>query len=159
MELRPGDVVVHPQHGTATVVEMEERTVGGTKRRYVVLRHSDDDLLLRIPIESAEELGLRDTAGADQAERVLASLGEPPVDLSSAWQKRRAENERRIRSGDLRELAEVVRDLHVWIAGRDAPATDRRMLEEARTRMVNELADALGREASEVEAMIADRLP
>lgn len=159
MDLQPGDIVVHPQHGTATVVEMEDRTVGGTRRTYVVLRHSDDDLLLRIPIESAEELGLRATAGTELAQEVLDSLAEAPTDLSSAWQERRSENERRIRSGDLRELAEVVRDLHVWVHGREAPATDRRMLEEARTRMVNELSDALDRDSSEVESMIDERLP
>lgn len=158
MDFSPGDVVVHPQHGTATVIDVEERTVGGTTRRYVVLRHADEDLVLRVPIESLEDLGVRATAGQDQVDAILATLAAPPEELSESWQKRRARNQRRIRSGDACEVAEVVRDLAAWSRDRDLLTADQRMLDEARTRTVNELADALGRDADEVETLVDEQL-
>lgn len=159
MEFSPGDIVIHPQHGTATVVDVESRTVAGTTRQYVVLRHADDDLVLRVPLESLEDLGVRAAAGEKQAERILATLEEPPQDLSTNWQKRRPFNDERIRSGDATQAAAVVRDLLAWGEQRDdMPSADRRTLEEARTRLVNELAEALDREPEEVEALIDERL-
>jgi CarD family transcriptional regulator len=158
VDLEPGDVVVHPQHGTATVVDVEDREVGGVSRRYVVLRSVEDDLTLRVPLDQLDQLGVRDTAGRSEAQRILRVLSEPPAALSASWQNRRAFNRSRIRSGDPGDIAAVVRDLHAWIEERDAPAADRRMLEEARERMVNELADSLGVPAEDVEAMIASRL-
>lgn len=158
MDLAPGDIVVHPQHGTATVVEVEDREVGGTSRRYVVLQHADADLILRIPLDQLDQLGVRDTAGRPEAERILRVLSAPAGELSASWQDRRAYNRRRIRSGDLEEVAAVVRDLHTWTEERDAPAADRRMLEEARERMANELADSLGLPVDEVEEMITAQL-
>jgi CarD family transcriptional regulator len=158
VDFSPGDVVVHPQHGTATVVDVEERTVAGTTRRYVVLRHADDDLVLRVPLESLEDLGVRATAGEDQVKRILDTLAATPEELSDSWQKRRALNERRIRSGDARQCAAVVRDLTAWGRGRELLTEDRRMLDDARRRTVNELADALGREPQEVEALVDEQL-
>jgi CarD family transcriptional regulator len=158
VDLKPGEVVVHPQHGTATVVDVEKRTVAGVERQYVVLRHVDDDLVLRVPIESLEDLGVRATVSKKQGRKILETLSAPPVNLSRSWQKRRADNLERIRSGDPQQVAAVVRDLWAYGAEHELPAADRRMFDEARTRTINELAQALGRNPDEVVELVDDAL-
>jgi CarD family transcriptional regulator len=152
--LRIGQCVVHPQHGTAILVDIEQRTLGGQERTFAVLEREGEDLVLRIPVDALDEIGVRTTVEEDRAEEVLARLGAEPVALSRSWQKRRSRNERLIRTGRLIDAAEVVRDLSAYEAEYDLPSADRHMYEEARARLVNELAVVLSRETEEIEELV-----
>lgn len=152
--LEIGQCVIHPQHGPATLIELETRILRGEEMTFAVLERDGEDLVLKVPIDALEDIGVRDTVGEERAEEVLEILAQEPVELSRSWQKRRSRNERRIRSGRLSGAAEVVRDLLAYEAKYDLPSTDRHMYEEARSRLVNELAVALDEQPDEVEQLV-----
>lgn len=158
MEFREGQVVIHPQHGTATVIDIEERTVAGTARRYVVLRRVQDDLELRVPLDTVDDIGIRAVMHADDVGDILDVLKQQPEELSRSWHKRRSHNEDRMRSGDPTEVAAVVRDLVAYDREHGMPPTDRRMYDEARERVVRELALAMGEDEDAIAARVDDAL-
>ncbi len=158
MEFREGQVVIHPQHGTATVIDIEERTVAGTERRYVVLRRVQDDLELRVPLDTADDIGIRAIMPADDVGEILDVLQQQPQELSRSWHKRRSHNEDRMRSGDPTEVAAVVRDLVAYDREHGMPPTDRRMYAEARERVIRELALAMGEDEEDVADQVDEAL-
>lgn len=158
MEFEEGQVVIHPQHGTATVVDIEEREVAGKERRYVVLRRVQDDLELRVPLDTADHIGIRAVMPAGDVGGILDVLKQQPGELSRSWHKRRSHNEDRMRSGDPTEVAAVVRDLVAYNREHGMPPTDRRMYDEARQRIVRELALAMGEDEDDVEVQVDEAL-
>jgi CarD family transcriptional regulator len=155
--LEVGQSVVHPQHGTATIVEFEQRMLRGEERTFAVLQHADDDLVLRVPLESLADIGVREMISEKRAEDVLEALAAEPKSLDRSWQKRRARMKARIQSGEVIAAAEVVRDLTAYGTDHNMPNADRRMYEDARARVVNELVVALGKDHDEVDALV-DRI-
>lgn len=158
MEFEPGQVVVHPHHGTATVKAVEEREFRGTKQVFVVMQRDEDDLELRVPLASWEAIGVRQAIGEKRAHQVLRTLASEPEDLSRSWQKRRTENDKRLRSGNAVDVAKVVRDLRAYDEQHDMPLTDRRTYEEARARTTAELCSALDESEDQVQRRIDNAL-
>ena len=158
MEFTEGQVVIHPQHGTATVVDIEEREVAGVERRYVVLRRTQDDLELRVPLDTVDDIGIRAVMDATRVGEIMKVLRQQAQELSRSWHKRRAHNEERMRSGDPTEVAAVVRDLVAYDREYGMPPTDRRMYDEARQRIVREVALARDADEDAVSADVDDAL-
>lgn len=154
-----GQTVVHPQHGLAVVENLERRTFNGKELQYVVLDREEDDLKLRVPVEQLEEIGVRSAIGDERVEAVYEALGEEPFELSKSWQKRRARNDRRLGSGDPVKIAYVIRDLLDYERRHDGmPQIDKRTLDEARQRLVNELVAATDEDPAEIERKIDEAL-
>src|SRR5699024_12454986 len=65
LQVRKGEVVVHPQHGPARVENVETRKIGGASRRYLTLRIFTDDMTVALPVEVAEDIGVRSVVDAD----------------------------------------------------------------------------------------------
>lgn len=158
MEFEEGQVVIHPQHGTATVIDIETREIGGKDRRYVVLRRVQDDLELRVPLDTVDDIGIRAVMPAADVGEILDVLQQQAQELSRSWHKRRSHNEDRMRSGDPTEVAAVVRDLVAYDREHGMPPTDRRMYDEARQRIVRELALAMGEDEDDIAEQIDDAL-
>lgn len=154
MELEPGQTVVHPRHGTATVEAFEEREIDGEKRRYVVLRREEDLLTVRVPIDQYEEVGLRTVIGEDDVDDVLSVLTEDPDRSDASWRKRHAKHEKRLKSGDPEELAVLLRELTARAEAKGIPPSDKLLRDKARERLIGELAASLDRDESEVEEMV-----
>ncbi len=154
MDLTVGQTVVHPQHGVATVSDVETREIDGERISYIVLARPKDHLTLRVPVDLCEEMGVRTVIDAGDVGDVLAVLGEDAASSDATWRKQHARNESRLNSGDVREVAAAVRDLYVRDEERGLSTSDSVLYDKARGRLIGELSAALDKEEDEVEDMI-----
>lgn len=153
-----GEIVVHPQHGTAEVTGIETREVGGVEREYVVLRRAEDTLTVHVPLESLADSGLRQTIDEDAISGVYDVLKAEPEGLTTTWRKQHATNEARLCSGDILEVAAAVRDLRARDLVKGLSPSDGRIYRDSRERLIEELTASTGDDPDEVEARIDDAL-
>lgn len=154
MHLTPGQTVVHPRHGTATVIEYEQRDLAGTSLRYIVLRREEDSLTVRIPADQCEDHGIRQVMGREVADEVLQLLADDPTRSDASWRKRHSAHEKRLKSGDPREIAVIVRELTRREREDGISMSDRRLLDAARARLVGELSEGYARDEAHAEELV-----
>ena len=147
---RKGDTVVHPEHGAAVIQELREKEFLGEKRTYLVLRVAYGDLTLLIPVDSTEQVGLRQVVSKNEVKKVLNVLREDESKMAANWSRRFKNNIEKLRSGDIYQVAEVVRNLSIRDKDKGLSAGEKRMLAKARQILVSELVFAM--DASEEEA-------
>lgn len=111
MQFHAGHIVVHPHHGPASVVGTLTRVVRGKPREYVDLSLHCGQMTISVPLDQADEIGIRDVAGVGELERLAAVLCAPTGPEESQWARRFKANRALISTGDPLHLAEVVRDL------------------------------------------------
>lgn len=147
---RKGDTVVHPEHGAAVIEDISDREFQGTTRRYLRLKVVHGDLTVNVPVESAPEVGLRQVVSKADARRVLKVLQEDESVMATNWSRRFKNNIEKLRSGDIFQVAEVVRNLTIREKDRGLSAGEKRMVIKARQVLVSELMFA--NECSEEKA-------
>lgn len=139
-----GDTVVYPQHGAGRVERKERKLVLGEEREYLTIRIIHSDMTLMVPSDGAEEAGLRKVMDDEMLERVVQVLEGASSEESETFSRRFRHNREKIKTGDVLELAEVIRNL-TW---RDRTKTlstgERQMLSQAKRVLVSELAYARG---------------
>lgn len=156
---RVGDKVVYPHHGAAVIESVMEREIEGARREYWVLRLSYGDLTLMVPTDGAEEVGLRGVipkSELEQVYKVLQSKKQAPA--PSNWSRRFKGHVEKLRSGDIYQVAEVVRNLSNRDQDKGLSAGEKRMLQRARQILVSELMFAAGVKEEKAEAMLDDIL-
>ena len=141
MTFQVGETVVYPNHGPAVIEDIETRTMKGEERLYLVLRIvGENDLVVRVPANSLDLVGVRDVVDADGLERVFSVLRAPHTEEPTNWSRRYKANLEKLHSGTVMKAAEVVRDLWRRERERGLSAGEKRMLAKARTILVSELA-------------------
>ena len=140
MEYKVGEVVVYPHHGAAVIEDIETREMGGETLEYLVLHINQSDLVVRVPIKNADNVGVRDVVGKEGLEKVFSVLRDEDVEEAGNWSRRYKANQERLASGDINKVAEVVRDLWRRDQDRGLSAGEKRMLAKARQILVGELA-------------------
>jgi CarD family transcriptional regulator len=154
---RKGDKVVHPRHGAAVVEDLVELERFGEQRVYVKLR-LPHGLTLMVPVESAEQVGLRGVVSRDELDEVFDLLrgdeGRTPI----LWGKRYRANLAKLISGDIYHVAEVVRDLSLRERGKGLSSAEKRMLAKAREILISELTFVVGSTEENAEAMLDEVL-
>ncbi len=154
-----GDQVVYPHHGVATIERIEEKVVLGERRTYLVLSLDAGDLTLMVPAESVEDVGVRDLIGKEQVEAVLKVLRKNEVtDNAENWSRRFKANQEKIKSGDIKQVAEVVRNLSIRERDKGLSTGEKRMLNKARQILAGELAVAMKVDAEEAEQVLEKAL-
>ena len=150
MGYKVGDMVVYPRHGAARVDAITERTVKGVTRQYLQLSVlSSDGLVINVPVENAEKVGVRDIA--DAVSKVFGILRTPIVEKEMNWSRRYKLNVEKISTGDVNQIAEVVRDLSQRnVDEHGLSAGEKRMLTRARSILTSEIS--LSEDISEEEA-------
>ena len=156
---RVGDKVVYPHHGAAIIKGVEEREVMGEKREYFVLRLSYGDLTLLVPLDNTEEVGIRDVIGRDELEKVFKVLRSKECRMPTNWSRRFKTHVEKLRSGDIYQVAEVVRNLSIRDKDKGLSAGEKRMLNRARQILVSELTFAIGVSEEEAEKKLNEALP
>jgi CarD family transcriptional regulator len=151
---RKGDTVVHPEHGAAVIEELREREILGEKRKYFVLRVAYGDLTLMVPVDSTEEVGLREVVSKSEVKKVLNVLKEDESKMAANWSRRFKNNIEKLRSGDIYQVAEVVRNLSIRERERGLSAGEKRMITKARQILISEVAFATGKNEDDAELMI-----
>src|SRR6185312_12475369 len=128
MTFQVGETVVYPHHGAALIEAIESRVINGQEKMYLVLKVAQGDLTVRVPADNAEFVGVRDVVGHDGLDRVFEVLRAPYAEEPTHWYRRYRAHLEKLASGDVIQVAAVVRDL--WRREREGgpSAGEKRML-------------------------------
>jgi CarD family transcriptional regulator len=154
-----GDKVVYPHHGAAIVERREQKEAFGEKREYLVLRLAYGDLTLMVPADNTEGVGLREVINDEEVEEVFAVLRKKEARMPTNWSRRYKNHSEKLRSGDIYQVAEVVRNLSIRDKDKGLSAGEKRMLGRARQILVSELTFALDVNEEEAEKRLDEALP
>ena len=138
------DKVVYPHHGAATIVKREKIEFAGEKQEYYVLQVATDQLTVRVPVDSAIERGVRPVISKNKARQVFATFKDEPQEAGANWSRWYKLLTEKINSGDIFQVAEVVRDLTYAQQIKGISPALKRMLAKARLIIVSELQFSLG---------------
>jgi len=155
---RKGDTVVHPEHGAAVIEELRDREFLGEKRKYLVLRVAYGDLTLMVPVDSTDEVGLRQVVSKSEVKKVLKVLTEDESSMAANWSRRFKNNMEKLHSGDPYQVAEVLRNLAIREREKGLSAGEKRMILKARQILISELSYATAKTEDEAEIMIDEVL-
>jgi CarD family transcriptional regulator len=158
MSFAVGDKVVYPHHGAAIIEGKEKRAFDGKKTDYFVLRITYGDLKVSIPVDKADEIGLRDVINDEEVEEVFAVLRKKEARMPTNWSRRFKNHVEKLKSGDIYQVAEVVRNLSLREADKGLSAGEKRMLARARQILVSELTFALNVDEEVADSRLDDVL-
>jgi CarD family transcriptional regulator len=153
-----GDKVVYPHHGAATIEERKMETFAGEEKEYLVLKLAFDNLTLKVPVDKVETIGLREIINDEEVEEVFAVLRKKEARMPTNWSRRFKNHVEKLKSGDIYQVAEVVRNLSIRDKDKGLSAGEKRMLVKARLILVSELTFALNVTQEEAEKKLSDAL-
>ena len=138
---KSGEMAVHPKHGVGEVMEVEERDVGGRMTTFYVLKIVDTGLKVMVPTDAAARVGLRPVMKKREAQKILDILKTPEVAVDvQPWNRRFRAYTEMLKSGLPSEIAKVLRDMYRLKFDKDLSFGERRLLDQARSLLVQELA-------------------
>ena len=155
---RIGDKIVHPMHGAGVVDGIVQRKVNGVVRDYYTLKLPIGGMLVMIPTDHCEQIGVRAILSGDEAEQVLDQLSGVEVEMQSNWNHRYRENMERLKSGDLMEVAKVVKGLMLRENRRGLSNGERKMLHSAKQILVSEIGLSQSISYEEAEGRLEEAL-
>ncbi len=159
MSFDVGDKVVYPHHGAAVIERKEKKEAFGETNEYLVLRLAYGDLTLMVPTHKTDEVGLREVINDEEVEEVFAVLRKKEARMPTNWSRRYKNHVEKLKSGDIYQVAEVVRNLSIRDKDKGLSAGEKRMLGKARQILVSELTFAIGVDEDEAERKLNDALP
>lgn len=151
-----GDRVVYPNHGAGCISGVEEKTILGELRRYYVVYLPDSELTVSIPAEG--DTGLRACAPDEVVDEALDVLGGEVTEMPPNWNHRLKHNQGKIKSGEIYQVAEVVRNLSRFNSANGLSTGERTMLMKARQILASEVALVRNVEAAEADKLLDDAL-
>jgi CarD family transcriptional regulator len=151
IEFAIGDSVVYPHHGAGQVVRKEVKEVLGERREYLTIKILHNDMTVMVPTANAARAGLRRVIDEDTVKKVLAVLQDECSEMPKNWNRRFKHNRDKIKTGDVYELAEVVRNLAIREAEKGLSTGEKQMFTRARKILASELMYALEMTAEQVE--------
>ena len=134
-----GVKIVNPMHGAGVIDSIVSKKVNGVVRDYYILKLPVGGMLVMIPTANTEEIGVRPVVDRAEADRLIAAMPDIQVDMTQNWNRRYRENMLRIKSGDLMEVARVVKGLMLRDGDRGLSTGERKMLHSAKQILISEL--------------------
>jgi CarD family transcriptional regulator len=153
-----GDNVVYPHHGAGQVIKKEEKEILGEVRQYLTIKILHNDMTVMVPCENAGKAGLRRVIDEDTVKKVLAVLSDDVSEMPKNWNRRFKHNRDKIKTGDIYELAEVVRNLAVREPDKGLSTGEKQMYTRAKKILASEMMYALEKTEDEAEAYLDDLL-
>ena len=153
-----GDKVVYPHHGAGTVVKKEQREVLGAKREYLTIKILHNDMTVNVPCENAEKVGLRRVIDEQMVEKVLKALQGSGTVMPKNWNRRFKHNRDKMKTGDIFELAEVVRNLSLRDHEKGLSTGEKQMFVKAKKILASELMYAKAMDEAEAGVWLDDVL-
>ena len=150
-----GDYIAHPMHGAGRIDSIVKKKIDGAEREYYVLKLPVGEMKVMIPVAGCENIGVRPIIGKDEANRVLDALRDIDISMTQNWNKRYRENMVKIKSGNLLEVAEVVKGLMLRDSERGLSTGERKMLHSAKQIFISELVISLQKSYEDIEALIS----
>ena len=139
-----GAKIVYPVHGAGVIEAVETREILGEARQYYVMRLSTGEMHVLVPVDTVEKVGVRPVCGAEKLSEVADVLRGAPSPWEENWNRRYRLNMDKIKSGDICQLAEVVRNLTVRDLAKGLSAGEKKMLDNARKILLSEIVLAAG---------------
>jgi len=158
VKFKKGDTVIYPQHGACLVQGSKKLVVDGTTREYLILKSVIGEMTLSVPVENADTVGVRPPVNADELDDLVSVLSKPDPRVPSNWSRRFKNHQEKLKSGDVYQVAEVVRNLAARNRDAALSAAERTMYERARINLVSEIAPALKVSAEDAEIFLDEAL-
>ena len=134
-----GDRIVYPMHGAGVIEEIEEKQILGEIREYYILKVPCGDMKIMIPIDSSSEIGVRAIISVEEIRGVLEVLSAASTEMSSNWNRRYRENMEKLKTGDIYNVAEVVRNLMRTDKEKKLSTGEKKMLSNAKQILISEI--------------------
>jgi len=154
VEFEVGDSVVYPHHGAGRVLRKEEKEVLGDRREYLTIKILHNDMTVMVPCENASVAGLRRVIDEETLKKVQAVLADECSEMPKNWNRRFKHNRDKIKTGDVYELAEVVRNLAIRESQKGLSTGEKQMFTRAKRILCSELMYALDLQEDDVEEHI-----
>ena len=151
-----GDQVVYPHHGAGKVLKKEMKEVLGEKREYLTIKILHNDMTVMVPCCNADKAGLRRVIGEDDVKKVLSILRDDVSQMPKNWNRRFKHNREKIKTGDVFELAEVVRNLAIREQEKGLSTGEKQMYTRAKKILASELMYVLDMEEDEAESHLEE---
>jgi CarD family transcriptional regulator len=152
------DEVVYPHHGAGIVIKKEVKKVFGEEREYLTVKILHNDMTVMVPCENAQLAGLRRVIDEETVKKVLAVLSDQVSEMPKNWNRRFKHNRDKIKTGDIYELAEVVRNLAIREHHKGLSTGEKQMFTRAKKILASELMYALEKDEDDAEAFLDDLL-
>jgi len=152
-----GDKVVYPMHGAGTIEGIEEKNILGDKQSYYIIK-MPGEVKVMVPTAKAEEIGVRDIIDEISAKKVFKVLETNCTEMSMNWNKRYRDNMEKMKSGDVYEIADVVRNLSFKQKEKGLSTGEKKMLLNAKQILVSELTLAGNSNKEEIEELVDNKI-
>jgi len=157
---RIGDLAVYPAHGVGRIEAIESKVINGRSHDFYILKVLENGMVIMIPIDNVDSVGLRDVISEDEIPNVYAVMGQKGASLleSQTWNRRYREYMEKIKTGSLYDVAEVFRDLSQLKFTKDLSFGERKLYDTAQILLVKEISTARRADpklvASELESLV-----
>ncbi|MFA5527492.1 MAG: CarD family transcriptional regulator [Peptostreptococcales bacterium] len=151
-----GDKVVYPMHGAGIIEEIEEKIVLGEARKYYVLRIPIGDMKVMVPLDNIEGVGIRNIIDDIEVKSVFDLLRQGPSSMPENWNRRYRDNMDKLKSGDVYEVATVVRNLMIADNNKGLSTGEKKMLSNAKQILTSELVLAKNLDEKNIIDMVDD---
>ena len=158
MTFAVGDRIVHPLHGAGVIDSIENQRVCGVERSYYVMHIKMGDMLVKVPTDSSDAVGLRPIMKPEEAKKFLDYIGTIKPEMTQNWNRRYRENMSKLRSGNLKDGAEVIKGLTVRDSERGLSTGERKMLNSAKEILLSEIVLSQSYTYDEASTLLEDAL-
>ncbi len=158
MKFKVGDKVVYPNHGVGVVKEIRELEYGGNEATYISLQILQSDSTVMVPVANSKSVGLRKLVPKTRVRRVLDHLRDTDVEMGRDWKGRYQDNQDKMRSGDLEQVADVLKNLTLLNSVKTLSYRERKMLDRARSLVISELSEASKQPIDKVEQLVDEAM-
>lgn len=145
---------MHPMHGAGVIDSIVQEKIAGVIQEYYVFKMPMGGLVLKIPVANSEAIGVRPIVSPEEAEKLLCAIPSLAIETNNNWNKRYQDNMRRLKSGDLYEVARVIRALMHRENHRGLSTGERKMLHNAKQIMISEIVLSQNAEYKDIEARV-----
>lgn len=152
-----GDKIVYPMHGAGVIETIEERAVLDEKQAYYIIK-MPGEVKVMVPTAKAEEIGVRNIIDKETAGKVIHVLEENCTEMSMKWNKRYRDNVEKMKSGNVFEIADIVRNLSFKQKDKGLSTTEKKMLVNAKQILVSELMLVESKQKDEIETLIDSKI-
>lgn len=153
-----GDKIVYPMHGAGIIEDIEEKEILGEKRKYFIMKMPIGEMKVMVPVDNVEEVGVREIIDKVEMEEVVTVLEGSKSKMPKNWNRRFRANMDRIKSGDIFEIAAVVRNLMLLDMEKGLSTGERKMLSDAKQMLVSEMVLVCELSIEEVEDLVTEAI-
>lgn len=152
-----GDKIVYPMHGAGVIDAIEEKDILGEKQAYYILK-MPGEVKVMVPISKAEQVGVRNIIDKNSADKVFTVLSQDETEMDKNWNKRYRDNMEKLKSGNIYEIADVVRNLAFKQKEKGLSTGEKKMLENAKQILVSELVLVEQSNKDEMEELVDNKI-